>query len=83
MLYYTIYRIFQLGARAFSDGVVGGFNTGASPANAISSTTKDVTNNEEDEASASAPGMTYPDFIYFMLSEEDKRMFIALLVSMC
>lgn len=38
-------RIFQVGARAFTDGKEGSFG---------------------------AAGMTYSDFVYFMLAEEDK-----------
>lgn len=53
-------RVFQLGARAFSDGIDGGFATAA------------AVQGEEAVANAHVPGMTYPDFIYFMLSEEDK-----------
>lgn len=40
-----VFRIFQVGARAFTDGKEGAFG---------------------------ASGMTYSDFVYFMLAEEDK-----------
>ena len=54
-------RIFQLGSRAFSDGINGGF-AGTGTAGSGSESTGD----------GNALGMTFPDFIYFMLSEEDK-----------
>lgn len=54
-------RIFQLGTRAFTDGFEGGFlSEEASP------------DSGEDGGGGGSSGMTYPDFIYFMLSEEDK-----------
>ncbi len=48
---FIICRIFQVGARAFSDGHEGGFNQ---------------------------TGMSYPDFVVFMLAEEDRSTITAL-----
>jgi serine/threonine-protein phosphatase 2A regulatory subunit B'' len=66
-------RVFQLGARAFSDGVDGGFTNAAAVQGEDSAAAAAVVVAGSDGASnAHVPGMTYPDFIYFMLSEEDK-----------
>jgi hypothetical protein len=48
--YICVYRVFEVGNRAFSDGVGEGFQGGR----------------------GRQSGMTIPDFIYFMLAEEDK-----------
>ena len=61
--YLYFFRIFQLGARAFSDGLEGGF---LKPIHTNTNTNTSVSNENN------VLGMTYPDFIYFMLSEEDK-----------
>lgn len=64
-------RIFQLGTRAFTDGIEGGFNRAG-----LSGTAGSELAVAEGAAAGSegsmAGGMTYPDFVYFMLSEEDK-----------
>lgn len=53
----SICRIFQVGTKVFSDGQVGGFSSAVGTGAA---------------GSSGGGGMSYPDFIFFMLSEEDK-----------
>lgn len=70
-------RIFQVGTRVFSDGQIGGFDNpnSASSNNAAlitPSPSSSALNSSGSLGSTAAYGMSYPDFIFFMLSEEDK-----------
>lgn len=66
-------RIFQVGVRAFSDGLEEGFSRsprqGLSGSMSLSGSTPGST---ARSGQGSTQGMTIPDFIYFMLAEEDK-----------
>ena len=65
-------RIFQLGTRAFTDGFEGGFLSEDPNPNPSDAAAVAAGGEAGDTAGTGPPGMTYPDFIYFMLSEEDK-----------
>jgi serine/threonine-protein phosphatase 2A regulatory subunit B'' len=67
-------RIFQVGTRVFSDGQIGGFDN---PNSSSSNNGQLLSPGSTSSLSSSGPlnttyGMSYPDFIFFMLSEEDK-----------
>lgn len=69
-----VYSIFQVGTRVFSDGQIGGFDN---PNSSSSNNGQLLSPGSTSSLSSSGPlnttyGMSYPDFIFFMLSEEDK-----------
>lgn len=71
------FRIFQVGTRVFSDGQIGGFdNPNSASSNNASlitpSPSSSALNSSGNLGTTTAYGMSYPDFIFFMLSEEDK-----------
>ena len=75
-----LYRVFQVGMRAFSDGLDTGFirssttaaNNAHLPFSSQNSSPRDPTAAVTGAGAGAGGGMTYPDFVYFMLAEEDK-----------
>lgn len=69
-------RVYQVGMRAFSDGVNAGFNRPVAGASSHLHFSSNNSSPRDGSASAAAAatqgGMTFPDFVYFMLAEEDK-----------
>lgn len=63
-------RIFQVGVRAFSDGLDEGFLR--SPRQGATASLGSTPSSTARSGQSSVHGMSIPDFIYFMLAEEDK-----------